>query len=112
MRVVTCCRGWYFEHSAECCTPYTVGPCSDCYADPGSCHIYPCCSWFDVEPVESPAEASLWPDAARWPGHPLASSPPFVANDRPVRLRRSPLAGAPSQARHCNPIHPGAPRRR
>lgn len=72
VRVVTCCRGWYFEHSAECRTPHVARPCSDCYADPGSSHIYPCCSWFDVEPVESPDEAALWPDAARWPGHPIA----------------------------------------
>ncbi|GAA0547345.1 hypothetical protein GCM10010172_31410 [Paractinoplanes ferrugineus] len=69
VRVVTCCRGWYFKHSAECSTPHSARPCSDCYADPGGSHIYPCCSWFDVEPVESPDEAALWPDAARWPGH-------------------------------------------
>src|SRR5688572_21731982 len=68
VRVVTCCRGWYFEHSAECRTPHLARPCSDCYADPGSAHIYPCCSWFDEEPVDGPDEAALWPDAARWPG--------------------------------------------
>ncbi|MEU4243965.1 hypothetical protein [Actinoplanes sp. NPDC026619] len=72
VRVVTCCRGWYFEHSAQCRTPHVSRPCSDCYADPGIAHIYPCCSWFDVEPVGGPDEASLWPDAARWPGHPIA----------------------------------------
>ena len=72
VRMVTCCRGWYFEHSAECRTPRVARPCSDCYADPGSAHIYPCCSWLDVEPIESPDEAALWPDAARWPGHPVA----------------------------------------
>ncbi|GLZ00810.1 hypothetical protein [Actinoplanes sp. NBRC 103695] len=72
VRVVTCCRGWYFEHSAECRTPHVARPCSDCYADPGTPHIYPCCSWFDAEPVDGPDETAPWPDAARWPGHPLA----------------------------------------
>ncbi|WP_157410738.1 hypothetical protein [Actinoplanes rectilineatus] len=72
VQVVTCCRGWYFEHSAECRTPHLARPCSDCYAEPGSAHIYLSCSWFDVEPVVGPDETEFWPDAARWPGHPIA----------------------------------------
>lgn len=72
VRVVTCCLGWYFEHSAECRTPHLARPCSDCYADPASAHIYPNCSWFEAEPVDGSDGAALWPDAARWPGHSLA----------------------------------------
>ena len=93
VRVVTCCRGWYFEHSAECGTPRVARPCSDCYADSGSAHIYPCCSWFDVETVDGSDEAALWPDAARWPGHPWPSSPPSVVDER---RSASPLGEAPS----------------
>jgi hypothetical protein len=75
VRVVTCCRGWYFAHSAECRTPHLPRPCSDCYADPGTAHIYPSCSYFDAEPHDGSDEAALWPDAARWPGHPNADEP-------------------------------------
>ena len=73
VRVTACCRGWYFQHSPECCTPKVARPCSDCYADPGGEHLYPHCSWYD-EPADD-LESASWPDAARWPGHPLADEP-------------------------------------
>ena len=75
-----CCTGWNFEHTAGCAAPGVQRPCSDCYADPGTDHLYPHCSWYDPEPIDEPdavplPEAVLWPDAARWPGYAIGSEP-------------------------------------
>ncbi|MFI7598242.1 hypothetical protein [Actinoplanes sp. NPDC049681] len=40
------------------------------YAELGTEHIYPSCSWFDDE-SDSDLESATLPDAARWPGHPI-----------------------------------------
>jgi hypothetical protein len=72
VRVVTCCRGWHFEHSTECRTPHVARPCSDCSADPGTAHTYPCCSWIDIEPVTGPEEEALWPRCCPQAGPPIA----------------------------------------
>lgn len=69
----TCCTGWYFEHTPDCRTPEVPRPCSDCDADPRTGHNLHTCSWHWPEP-ELDSFDPLSPDAARWPGRPIADT--------------------------------------
>jgi hypothetical protein len=70
---LTCCTGWYFEHTADCMTPDIPRSCSDCGAESGTEHLTDTCSWhWPEEDTDSSDELS--PDAARWPGRPLTDS--------------------------------------
>ncbi|WP_436528285.1 hypothetical protein [Actinoplanes sp. HUAS TT8] len=73
-----CCTGWYFEHTAECHTPTSARPCSDCGADPSAGHNLHTCSWYwSDDDVSAYSGMSL--DAARWPGYALDDQPdPFT----------------------------------
>lgn len=69
----SCCTGWYFEHTPDCPTPTIPRPCSDCDATAGTEHNQHTCSWHWPEP-EFDSSDLLSPDAARWPGHPIADA--------------------------------------